>query len=359
MVVSNMSAQGEHIQIHLQAVLRGHTREVLEVCFSPDGTFLASADDETIRLWNLVSEIPFQIIEHGGLTDTSRIDISRDGRLLVAVMKGQAFVWTKEGGVASTISVEGQHLEEAVFSPDGQMLVGGSTSGEVHIWDVKTRRLLSTFQAAPHPRSRLSFKGFEGASEFAWSHDGSRLALVSQDEQAMVQVWDFKDAGTGASWIASVIEPRHVIWALAFSPDGRFLAASDCDRNIVWLFDAHSLKPAGALNTPRNDTPKSIAFSPDGRWLAVAGGIEGYVWIWDVARQQIAATLEAHTEGYAEGSELWTIGALDWSPDGHRLATTGTSLGTFFDLKRQRFLGPDDYTVKLWEIQVEEETATS
>ncbi len=38
------------------AVLAGHTNRIRSLCFSPDGTFLASgSDDGTIMLWNIAT----------------------------------------------------------------------------------------------------------------------------------------------------------------------------------------------------------------------------------------------------------------------------------------------------------------
>src|SRR5262245_12637097 len=67
---------------HPVHTLRGHTADVMDVAFTPDGTLLATASvDGTVRLWR---------VDDGGLVGTlshpegiTSMALSPDGRLLV------------------------------------------------------------------------------------------------------------------------------------------------------------------------------------------------------------------------------------------------------------------------------------
>ncbi len=64
------------------ATLDGHTRGVLAIAFTPDGTELATGGlDETIRLWDVPSGR--QRLMLGGLSNcVQALAFSRDGRML-------------------------------------------------------------------------------------------------------------------------------------------------------------------------------------------------------------------------------------------------------------------------------------
>jgi len=105
-----------------------------------------------------------------------------------------------------------------------------------------------------------------------------------------------------------------VISAMAFSPDGRYLAISGYHE--VFLLDATNLVLVSRLlgEAPRIE---SVAFSPDSKSLAVSAGAParfGEIQVWDVAS--------------GKESQAWKMGGdslfgVSWSPDGSRLAFGG------------------------------------
>ena len=84
---------------------------------------------------------------------------------------------------------------------------------------------------------------------------------------------------------------------MAFSPDGRTLAAGSGD-GTVWLWNltdpAHPARLGQPLAGPTDYlVSTSVVFSPDGRTLAAGNG-DGTVWLWnldvDDAIQRVCAT---------------------------------------------------------------------
>ncbi|MBI1763045.1 MAG: caspase family protein [Acidobacteria bacterium] len=111
------------------------------------------------------------------------------------------------------------------------------------------------------------------------------------------------------------------IEAIAYSPDGRYLATGSSDRTIK-IWEALTGRELRALNGGTGI--KALAYSPDGRLLA-SGGNDGKLRLWDTASGQERAVFDGHPKG---------VLALAFSSDGRWLASGGT----------------DDKTVKLWEV---------
>ena len=122
--------------------------------------------------------------------------------------------------------------------------------------------------------------------------------------------------------------------ALAFSPDGKALAAGGSWAEGVKVIDLASNKPLpGPL--PLKDFLCAVAYSPDGKWLIAAGGSEftparnggkttAQIKVFDTAASKEIGELTGHT------NKVFTATI---SPDSHTLAT-----------------GSADNTARLWDI---------
>jgi WD40 repeat protein/predicted Ser/Thr protein kinase len=155
-------------------------------------------------------------------------------------------------------------------------------------------------------------------NQLALSPDRTRLAVVVNIDGRpyRIGIFDTSSGQERANW-AGALDQVH---ALAFSPDGRRLAAGG-DDHVIHIWDATTGKP---LPQCRGHTSKvlSIRFRHDGSQL-VTGAHDGTVRQWDARTgRPVEPPYDRHT------AEVF---AAVYSPDGQRVASAGA-----------------DRTVRLW-----------
>src|ERR1017187_9685218 len=104
--------------------------------------------------------------------------------------------------------------------------------------------------------------------------------------------------------------------AVAFSPNGRFLAASGPNEVVLWTVSDPARPQRLMAITGYSGRVNMIAFAPDGSRLATSAG-ENEVHMWDVGDPATPRHLTTITD------PVGRIEAAAFSPDGHLLATGG------------------------------------
>ncbi|MGZ6617649.1 MAG: WD40 repeat domain-containing protein, partial [Solirubrobacteraceae bacterium] len=366
---------------------RAQYRAVKSLTYSPDGNLVASTgNDNRVIVWDSRTKRPSEVLtapaEH-----VQDVAFSPDGHTLyTSSLGGILLAWDLTGKRSF-----GQHVSlgtgapccgpldplapPLALSPDGAtfaVAVGRSTVG---LFSARTLTKQATFNVDP---------GGAPITALAWSPTAPVLAVAGHS--GLVQLWRVDGAPrlaralTGLQRLAGQPE---AVQALAFSPDGRLLAATDTNVALqqgglgidalgkrlallaIWRTSTGSL--LGTTHDLGTGTGRygALTFSDDGSQLAVSGP-DGNVEILDPNSRQVPLTLSplgsddtvslafARNGTLATGTEggivqLWNprtgnqltdpvavaagpVTTIAFDPTGRRFATTG---------------GPDG-TVKLW-----------
>jgi sugar lactone lactonase YvrE len=154
-----------------------------------------------------------------------------------------------------------------------------------------------------------------GFNSVAFSPDGRTLAASCVN--GTIILWDASEG----SEIRTLQGHLYFASSVAFSPDGRTLATGSYDGTIK-LWDVVDGREMRTLQGHSDDI-SCVAFSPDGRILASGSQDNNTVWLWDAASGSEIQILQGHYMG---------VSSVAFSPDGRTLAT-----------------GSYDDTIKLWD----------
>jgi WD40 repeat protein len=160
------------------AELKGHTSWVLESCFSPDDTWLATVGyDRTVRIWDLARKEQIRVLE-GHIDEVQTVAVSRNGKWLASgSMDGTVRVWDTATWKEAAVLKHGTLIYSVAFSPDDTRLASACGDNMIRFWDTKT------FQLVAELDGHAAY-----VHQIAFSPDGTRLVSGSGDYT--VRVWD-------------------------------------------------------------------------------------------------------------------------------------------------------------------------
>ena len=201
-----------------------HGESISAVAFSPDGSKIASASRDGIRIWSATTAA--QVLGPIGpiwKDNNTHFDISTQ----------------EECGVINVL----------VFPPNGSIIASGSSN--------KTACLLGVATGEPVvPTIRGHIKSIESIAFFP---DGSKVATGAED--GMINIWS---TTTGARLLK--ICQNAIVTSISFSPDGCTIASGSCWSHGIKTWNATSGKLLLDSKSIIGDIDSTycVAFSPDG-----------------------------------------------------------------------------------------------
>ena len=248
---------------------------VTAVAFAPDGERVACGDGKgEVTLWSPQTGNLFQLLETVDGSDVRALHFSPDGKQLASAQQGSIRVWdlpAPQHRAPLQLPLQLQ-LQDLQFSPNGLLLAAaGGVPASILIWDTATLR---------HQRTLRSTAGFSEA--VAFSPDGRLIAGGTGDKQILL--WDVQ---TGER-VRELAGHRLGARSLAFSPDGRRLASASVGGEVR-LWDVATGQLRQTL-LGHHHVVEQVVFTTDGRQV-VSASSDATHRVWDIASGRLVATL--------------------------------------------------------------------
>jgi serine/threonine protein kinase len=300
--------------------LEGHAADVNSVAFSSDGKrLLSAADDYSVRLWDIEKRAP-----------SATFSSPDTGMHLAVFTPGEKQILASAGTTIRLFACDSQSTSPPVMetepawswpaiSRDSKWLVvtpAPQTNAHLQVWDLSSQRKAFelVFGVKPLPA--------------VFSPDGSLFASGDVD-RGNIALWETKGwvQGLSSQPPAKILNTDFEVGSLAFTPDGKILAAAGLcfyphhpsgatNRLAFWEVGSWrklDLLPGAGSDPNERSAAATVAFSPDGQLLAI-GYRDGRVRLWDFRQQLFLRDLKRVQNNWMGAKSIF-------SRDGHWLAT--------------------------------------
>ncbi len=302
--------------------LREPTGQVItdttSIAMSPDGRWLALAStDGYIQIWDQTTDINglypvFDEYVHNG--PITVVDFSQDGRWLATGSANGVIGlldMTQKPVKVQRDTVQGSVLALAFHPTEGWLAVSQDTK--------QVQRIEVPLQAENEPKILLESPE-ESIATLVFSPFGDQLATATTSDT--LRIWSLRSTLPLVE-DASQLLSKDKNGIVAFSPDGRWLAAGSREKPSVTLYDfgmdAQEHQPLAFALPGHEQGIKAVSFSPESHLLAVGGG-DGIVRLWDLRELD---TAENPTEDQAEVEDESTPSDIPARPDSPFAALNG------------------------------------
>lgn len=273
------SGHSPYRRISASKTLRGHEARVTCLAACPDGSALASGDEDGVaRLWNFPGGLPLSRLS-GHAAPISALALHQAQSLLVSGSEdGRICFWNwRTGQRCHPVTDTGSAISALTTDSAGQHVISGHANGQIRLWNAATGHLLATFAghdgavtclAADH-RAFMSggadrvvrfwsfdhereLRIFEGHTDrvTAGSLSADGAIIVSGSADCSIRIWSVPE-----NRLIKTLRDGHAeISALALNANGRILVGGMRDNTVrLWKFAPVDIAQLSVENVDEDD----------------------------------------------------------------------------------------------------------
>jgi WD40 repeat protein len=228
---------------------------IREIAFSPDGKRIAGAVGKAAVIWDAATGAVATRVDLKPIIE--EVTYHPDGRLLAQGGKTVFVIDPASGKVSFTIDHKASIMSCEV-APDGRTLLTSGGKHHTRLWDARTGGAGPVFQ---DPDEELVYKAM-------FAPDGK--SVLTMNGEAVVRLWDIASGEVRATWPCA---KEGVLGDVCFSADGKRLAMQSDELHVI---DVATGAPIAKLAFEADGN--CLAFSPDGKLLAAGSNDAVMVW---------------------------------------------------------------------------------
>ncbi|VDB88332.1 unnamed protein product [Peniophora sp. CBMAI 1063] len=288
-----------------------HVAEVATLALSADGKHLiSSARDGSVHVWSTDSA---SLIDPPNLSGLLAMGIPEEEAPAIAASSthyvyalDSVHLYEYQATDETPLADAEDNASALEFSYDGTKVAACSSSGRVTVWSILDRGILYSHILVDFPNDGLPYPiVFDSALEM--------LAYIPQrlDSHHDHHEYSISDLRTGETMMTvSGIASMPTCGAFLRSKGRIIVGSSDGVARIVDY--ERAIKYAAG---PRHgDSVRAVAFAPDGRFIA-SGDDSGRILLWDTERKEQVGHVQPHIDEW--------VRALVFTPDGEYLLSCG------------------------------------
>jgi WD repeat-containing protein 61 len=279
-----------------------HEDGVWAAAFCSGGRLMTGSVDEQLKLWTVGPDslAGGAALSPGHSLGVISVSASATGDVCASSgLDGQINLWSMaEGGCEHTRSIDAGPGDswKASLHPSGELVASGTQHGSIHLWRTLTGERAES----------LHTRGKRFVLAVAYSPDGAYLAAATID--GGVAIFDVARGSSLHELSASCMPVR----ALAFSPDSSLLGVGADDASFA-LYDVATGKPFHSF-AAHAGWVLSAAFAPSGALIATSS-TDCKIKLWDLATRKCVQEL-----GSVHSDNVWQVA---FEPDSGRLVSVG------------------------------------